>query len=123
MGSWNPLPGSAEMIASYLYIPAILVAVWQFNERSRMERHSRLRDKLAQVPQCVPRSMARFSQLILVSLLLRGFWFFARGTDILGTQSGSSCRSGWSCGEQLVASLLNRMSQTLFFAGFSIIGE
>lgn len=125
MGSWSPQPGSSEMVSFYLYIPAIVFAVWQFTERSRMERHARLQQRLQQVPQCIPRSMPVFAGLVAASFVLRALWFFARGTDILGTQDpgASTCRSGLHCAEQILASFFNRLGQTIFFAAFAIIGE
>lgn len=113
------------MIAFYFYLPALCLAIWQFTERSRLERHSRLKSKLEQVPQCIPRSMPRFAMLLAASFALRAGWLFARGTNILGTQDkgASSCRAGWACGEQIFASFLNRLGQTLFFGAFAIIGE
>ncbi|KAA0155131.1 hypothetical protein FNF29_01882 [Cafeteria roenbergensis] len=113
------------MVSFYLYIPAIVFAVWQFTERSRMERHARLQQRLQQVPQCIPRSMPVFAGLVAASFVFRALWFFARGTDILGTQDpgASSCRSGLHCAEQILASFFNRLGQTIFFAAFAIIAS
>jgi len=111
------------MVAFYVYIPAIILGLWQLTERSRMEKHAKLRQRLKQVPQCIPRSMVMFAGITTGAFLFRAVWFFGRGTKVLSTQGGGSCRAGTQCWEQLLSSLCNRISQTLFFAAFAIIGE